>query len=385
MKEKKNHDLHKMPFALKSIQVKHFQGITNLKINNIPLDAQWIFLTGENSFGKTSLLRAIARVLAGDEENNLPKESVIIAEGLFKSVLVQYQAISKELSPYQVPLATYGAARFLLNGIHQQPEEKNNNKTYSLFNDDSRLINIERILIDAYHVRGREKARKGINTFDKLKMIFLKVIPKLADITVEYFENELVINQLQIRYHEKNDAGGTFSPVKLNDLAAGYRSILTMIGDMVMRLSENKNNSLDDLQGIVLIDEIDAHLHPKYQYDLPKLLSETFPKVQFIVSTHSPIPILGVVNPNQAVVLTVNRTQEAGITAERLDEAIEIERLSANALLTSDIFGFKTIFARGATPATIEPFDDYRDIKAMNEMEKLLQLKQGFKKLNIKI
>jgi predicted ATP-binding protein involved in virulence len=385
MSENKNHPSNNMPFALKSIQIEHFQGITNLNIRNIPLDAQWIFLTGENSFGKTSLLRAIARVLAGDEENNHLKESIILAEGVFKKLPVQYQAIPKELNSYQVPLATYGAARFLMNGVHQQAEERNDKKTYSLFNDDARLINIERVLIDAYHVRGREQVKKGANTFDKLKSIFLKVIPKLADITVEYFEKERVVNQLQIRYHEKNDAGGTFSPVKLNDLAAGYRSILTMIGDMVMRLSENTNNSLDNLQGIVLIDEMDAHLHPKYQYDLPKLLSEAFPKVQFIVSTHSPIPILGVVNHHRAVVLTVNRTQEAGITAERLDDHIEIERLSANALLTSDIFGFKTIFARGATPATIEPFDDYKDIKAMNEMEKLLQFKQGFKKLNIKI
>jgi recombinational DNA repair ATPase RecF len=124
MKDKKNQDFQKMPFALKSIQIKHFQGITNLKIDNIPLDVQWIFLTGENSFGKTSLLRAIARVLAGDEEYNLPKESMIVAEGSFKNRLVKYQAIPKELNPHDVPLATYGTTRFLLNGIHQQVENK---------------------------------------------------------------------------------------------------------------------------------------------------------------------------------------------------------------------------------------------------------------------
>jgi AAA15 family ATPase/GTPase len=377
MKDKKNHDFNKMPFALKSIQIKHFQGITNLKIDNIPLDAQWIFLTGENSFGKTSLLRAIAQVLAGDEANNLPQESIIFAEGIFKNVPVQYQALSKEINPYQVPLATYGAARFLLNSVHQPAEEKNNNKTYSLFNDDSRLINIERILIDAYHVRGREKAKKGTNTFDTLKMIFLKVIPKLADITVEYFENEFVINQFQIRYHEKNDAGGTFSPVKLNDLAAGYRSILTMIGDMVMRLSKNKNNSFDDLQGIVLIDEIDAHLHPNYQYDLPKLLSETFPKVQFIVSTHSPIPLLGV-KPNTAVVLTVQRTKAAGITVERLDERIPFHHLLPNSLLTSPIFGFETLFPRNTPIAQIASADHWKDVEeSFNLHAELARLKKG--------
>ena len=187
----------------------------------------------------------------------------------------------------------------------------------------------------------------------------------------------------EIRYQEKNDNGETFDLVKLNDLAAGYRGIITMIGDMLRR-SINDVESFEDIEGIVIIDEFDAHLHPKYQYELPKLLSTVFPKVQFIVSTHSPIPLLGV-EPNTAVVLTVNRTKELGITVERLDDDIDISRLSANALLTSDIFGFKSIFARGSTPDTIEPFDDYKDIKEMNELEKRLELKQGFKDLNIKI
>jgi hypothetical protein len=83
--------------------------------------------------------------------------------------------------------------------------------------------------------------------------------------------------------------------------------------------------------------------------------------------------------PNTAVVLTVHRTKETGITVERLDDDIEIGRLSANALLSSDIFNFKTIFARGATPKTLEPFDDYERIRVKNRVEKLLALKQGFK------
>ena len=132
-----------------------------------------------------------------------------------------------------------------------------------------------------------------------------------------------------------------------------------MIGDMMRYLGYVKN--FEDAEGIVIIDEFDAHLHPKYQYELPKLLSTVFPKVQFIVSTHSPIPLLGV-EPNTAVVLTVSRTKELGITVERLDDEIEIDRLSANSLLSSDIFGFKSIFARGSTPDTIESFNDYSDI-----------------------
>ena len=113
-------------------------------------------------------------------------------------------------------------------------------------------------------------------------------------------------------------------------------------------------------------------------------MSELFPKVQFIVSTHSPIPLLGV-KPNTAIVLTVRRSKTAGITAERLDDDIEIGQLSANALLSSSIFNFKTIFARGATPDTMVSFNDYDRIKEMNRVDKLLELKDGFNDLNIKL
>jgi AAA domain, putative AbiEii toxin, Type IV TA system len=167
-------------------------------------------------------------------------------------------------------------------------------------------------------------------------------------------------------------------------LAAGYRGILTLICDMVQRLSEHPENTLEDLKGIVLIDEFDAHLHPKYQYELPNLLSKVFPKIQFIVATHSPMPILGAA-PKTFAVLTVQRTKSKGITVERLDDDIDIQRLNVNALLTSDIFNFGDIFARGATPDTIEPFDKYSDIQKTYSNEQLLELKTRFKKLKIKI
>jgi predicted ATP-binding protein involved in virulence len=68
-----------------------------------------------------------------------------------------------------------------------------------------------------------------------------------------------------------------------------------MIGDMMLCLFEQQIEVVDpaELAGIVLIDEIDIHLHPKWQKRVPEILHENFPKVQFIVSTHSPIPLLG--------------------------------------------------------------------------------------------
>jgi hypothetical protein len=225
-------------------------------------------------------------------------------------------------------------------------------------------MNIEQELINA-NAYNRPR-------FEFLVKVFKKIIPNLAEIEVL-----LVNGDPQVQYYEQNEDGQRYAPVTLEQLAIGYRSILTMIGDMMIRLPKFPNNSLENLQGIVLIDEIDAHLHPKYQFELPKLLSETFPKVQFIVTTHSPIPLLGLPKKVKSVVLKVRRTIKEGITVKRLDDAIEIQRLSANALLTSDIFGFDNIFARDATPDTIESFDDYKKIEAKNKIELELELRNG--------
>jgi predicted ATP-binding protein involved in virulence len=194
----------------------------------------------------------------------------------------------------------------------------------------------------------------------------------LADIKVEYIENELLTDREQVFYYEKGTEGEIFEPIRLEALAAGYRGILTMIGDMLIRLSKDPNNSLDDLQGMVLIDEIDAHLHPKYQYDLPRLLSEIFPKIQFIATTHSPIPLLSVPQ-NKSVILTVERNLKYGITVNRKDEMIDIKSLNPNALLTSPIFGFHHLFAVDAEAEDIEPVDNYKEVETMNKIKARLK------------
>ncbi len=352
--------------VLKYLKVENYQGIKSLTINSLPNDAQWIFLTGENGFGKTSVLKAIAKSLAGDIRTGTPidEKTIIVSSIIDASGDVNAQIVKRNSSkPPKCSVAAYGIARFNLTR-----DVNDYDNTYTLFKDDGYLLSIEKLL---------ETADEP--TFEKIKTIFKRIIPNLEDI-----QKNNVNGFYEIRYQEKNSDGDIFDLVKLQDLAAGYRGLIIMIGDMIRRFNPYLEKSFDNVTGIVIIDEFDAHLHPKYQYELPKLLSIAFPKIQFIVSTHSPIPLLGV-EPNTAVVLTVNRTKELGITVERLDDDIDMSRLSANALLSSDIFNFKSIFARGSTPDTIESFDSYDEIKEMRETEKRLLLKNGLKALNIQL
>lgn len=87
----------------------------------------------------------------------------------------------------------------------------------------------------------------------------------------------------------------------IDDLSAGYQSVLNLILDMAYRmaiLNPDEGDNIPNADGIVLIDEIDSNLHPKWQWRIIEALTETFPNVQFIAATHSPIIVSSCKNAN---------------------------------------------------------------------------------------
>lgn len=92
----------------------------------------------------------------------------------------------------------------------------------------------------------------------------------------------------------------------VDDLSDGFRSILSMVADLAYRMVRLNpflgRRAILDTPGIVLIDEIDMHLHPSWQQTVLLDLQKAFPKVQFIVTTHSP-QVLGSVTPDSIRVL----------------------------------------------------------------------------------
>lgn len=76
------------------------------------------------------------------------------------------------------------------------------------------------------------------------------------------------------------------------NLSAGYQSLIWMVFDIAYRmavLNPDKRDNICETHGVVLIDEIDMHLHPKWQWNIIDALRNTFPNVQFIATTHAPI------------------------------------------------------------------------------------------------
>lgn len=97
---------------------------------------------------------------------------------------------------------------------------------------------------------------------------------------------------------------------RLERLSDGYRITIALVADIAARLAEaNPSPEVSGLDsplladGIVMIDEIDLHLHPKLQRDILRRLTEIFPNIQFIVSTHSPNVVIGALDIVQVIKL----------------------------------------------------------------------------------
>lgn len=78
--------------------------------------------------------------------------------------------------------------------------------------------------------------------------------------------------------------------LSISQLSEGEKCTLALVGDIARRLAIANPSRLNPLEGtgVVLIDEVDLHLHPKWQLKIVPLLQEIFPNIQFVVTTHSP-------------------------------------------------------------------------------------------------
>jgi len=97
----------------------------------------------------------------------------------------------------------------------------------------------------------------------------------------------------RIQILENKENGKQIYPTIFN-LSSGESSMICLFGELLRQADNNRNNILpNEITGIVLIDEVDKHLHIKLQKDILPLLLNIFPNVQFIVSAHSPFLSMG--------------------------------------------------------------------------------------------
>ena len=136
--------------------------------------------------------------------------------------------------------------------------------------------------------------------------------------------------ELNVYYTDEN---GLRTSIPLNQLSDGYKSTISLIADIAYRMAVLNPQLLGDVTketgGVILIDEVDLHLHPAWQQRILQDLQEIFPKVQFIVSTHAPAVISSAKSENLLIlkdyqIFGVNAQIYGNDTNSILNEIMEV-------------------------------------------------------------
>lgn len=292
---------------------------------------QWTVLLGENNTGKTNVLRALALLrpvkVKVKAEIDTDATAVLTSEikeeyvpvGLIEAADIAIMAtISGELwailpgarassdKPFDLQIYGYGVSRY---PARTALSEREGNPTETLFNGNARLSDFQEWLLqlDYSQKSGSEKSQKRLEKMHDL--VRSDLFPGVTDFSFKKDgDNEHVVVVF---------SAGKDGDVRFEELGFGYQTTLTWLADFCKRMFElypDAENPLHE-EAVVLVDEIDLHLHPKWQRDLVPTLSKIFPKVQFIVTTHSPHVLQSMEDVNLYV---LRRNAESGeIEAER--------------------------------------------------------------------
>jgi len=187
----------------------------------------------------------------------------------------------------------YGASRIM--GETSLAEGTPDHPSASLFKDDVELINAEEWLLGADYSASKSTSKlkkKAAKKRDQIKEVLINLLPEVDDIRV----TEPTKDRPKPRVEFKTPYGW----VALNGLSLGYRAMITWMVDLANRMFERYPKSPNPLAepAVVLVDEIDLHLHPKWQRTLMDYLSERFVNTQFIVTAHSPLVVQAAKNAN---------------------------------------------------------------------------------------
>jgi len=309
---------------LNKISINDIFCLKNIEINDIE-KCNEIYILGENGVGKTVLLQTIIKGILRQTDNI--EISYTNGEGFYEA-------------DENLNLFAYGVSRFRTGLI--KDEDFDNSGFETLFSRNKLLIDVEWWLKDIQRKESLSKTNTSILTIgnsDSSK-IGLKIITDLIKDVVN-FDNS---NDLNIAFDFQKDKFVFIEKGTITDfenIADGFRSVLIWLCDLLRRLIENQPRveKLEDFYGVVLVDEIDMFLHPKWEYSIVKKLREKLPNIQWFFTTHSPMLILGA--SEDAVFYKLYK--ENGITQiSEQWKCSDIDNMLANAILTSPLFDMET-------------------------------------------
>jgi uncharacterized protein (TIGR02646 family) len=370
---------------IERIEIKNFKIIEKLDIS-IPVETaekgSWLVLLGENGTGKSSILQAVALALVGKRHRARLKlrGSAYVRHGTASGFVKVHLTGSPE--PVELHFRK-GSSQFTAN-----PDDP---KALLLGYGATRLLprNGANSTVRPSSAAERVEATNAYNLFNpfiplndatpwlwKLKdEEFDRLARSLKDLMLLKPKDRLVRNPRNKKRIEV-EAFGTL--VTLEDLSDGYQSIVALTTDImsVMRL---RWPAMEIAEGIVLIDEIDAHLHPSWKMKIIQRLRTVFPRLQFLVTSHDPLTLRGLHAGEVIVMKADHRNRPVAVTDLPSPEGLRVDQL-----LTSEYFGLNSTI----DPATEEKFEEYYHLLALRKRskaqeERLSALKSEMEKLEL--
>ncbi len=336
---------------LNALTIYKFKRIDFLKIklNQVSNTSNYIpclVFLGENGTGKTTILQAISLGLFSKSDENLiinivKKQNIKLKKALIKinysnpDILSRLFVGKNELkiknTGQKVPFLGYGTVGLVKeNYVNLKIHNINN-----LFNANDRLIDFKKWLM-------------GLD--DNSFQVVTEIICSLLKSNKMFIRNKTEI---------------LFDDIVISDLSEGEKYLISLVVNILANMSLIWNNSIIkedilDYSAVVIVDEIGAHLHPTWKMKIISQLRKTFPKLQFICTTHDPLCLKGF---KQGEIVVLRKDKDGNVFMINQEDLPNPEAMRADQLLTSPYFGLSSTI----DPEIEEAFEEYYDLLAREE------------------
>ncbi|QNX34742.1 AAA family ATPase [Acinetobacter seifertii] len=323
-----------------SIELKDVGGIPYLKLEN--LNSKMNIICGENGVGKTNILDAIAASFSQFDKNHVRKRA-----GSDKAIIT-IKHDKKGSSDIHVDITDFEPNEsdyFLLN--NKNYEENKHLMLYIKTNRGIDYKKVKAIIADpdsTHRMRNNSSGVKNEDIKDWLlnRVLHSKHYDHLTETQLKNLESAKECFNLlnpEFKFKRLNTSNEIFvdtptGEIFLEFLSSGFKStlfiLLGLIKEIDFRFDKNRI-AAKDFEGIILIDEIELHLHPEWQGRIINILKELFPYAQFFIATHSPHVIqsafagevIALERQNNEIVLREIPNPEYGYQGWTIEEILE--------------------------------------------------------------
>ena len=232
--------------------------------------------------------------------------------------------------PKDIAVFGYGAAR--RPGTVKSERSELSDPLVSLFENETALYDPEDILIKLHHRAAIGKHEKDMRRLEQVRQLLADILPDVSDADdIEILGPEVIGDPDELSGVRFRTPYGS---VPFSGLSLGYQTTLTWVVDLALRMYGRYPDDADPLSkpGIVLIDNIDLHLHPLWQRRLMDDLSASFQAIQFVATAHSPLIVQAAENAGVSVL-----REESGEVLIS-SHAGSVSDWRADQILASDLF-----------------------------------------------